>query len=87
MEPINFPEANVVFGSPEDLKGSCQDIKGYAGEVKGGVFDGSVQIIVAWQPTQWDIERIVAGRPIFLSVIGSLPPHRMCMSFEEAKLI
>jgi len=24
------------------------------------------------------------GQPIFLSVMGGLPPHRMSMSFEEA---
>lgn len=87
MIPSDFDESNMTFRSPEDLEGSCLEIKGYVGEVQGGIFDGSPQMIVAWMPTEEEFDLINEGCPIFLSVIGGLPPHRLCVSFEEAKKV
>ena len=84
MTPVHFPEVNITFESPTDLPGSCSPIQGYMGVVQGGVFDGSAHIVVAWHPSPEDLEKINAGHPVFLSVIGHLPPHFLCMSFGEA---
>ena len=83
MRPADFPQANTLFGSPKDLQGSCKQIHGFTQEVCGGIWDGSLQVIVAWKPSSEDIAKIVEGSPIFLATMGSLPPHRLCMDFEE----
>lgn len=74
----------MTFKSPPDLPGSCEDVRGFMGNVQGGIFDGTSQVVVAWQPTEEDIKKINTGQPIYLSVMGNLPPHYVCMSFEEA---
>lgn len=86
MTPIKFPECNKVYGPPPDLEESqCFSIPAYEGEVIGGSVDGVKQVIVAWLPTDEDVDRIVAGEPIFLSMMGGLAPHFLTTSFEEAR--
>lgn len=85
MTPINFPEANKPFGPPQGLEESqVATIPAYIGEIVGGSCDGLTQVVVAWQPHTIDVERIVAGKPIFISMIGGLAPHFPSTSFEEA---
>jgi len=84
MIPTDFPESNMTFKSPPDMPGTCEDVRGYMGQVKGGPFDGAQHTVVAWQPTEEEIHRMANGEPIYLSVIGNLPPHYLCMSYEEA---
>lgn len=83
MIPIAFPEANMVVGSPKELPGSCLEIQAHARQIVGGIWDGSNQVIVAWQPSQDDISRIVNGHPIYLATIGNLPPHLLSTVFEN----
>lgn len=85
MNPIEFPQANVRYGPPPDLEESqCMTIPAYKGTVEGGSVDGCEQVVVAWKPTEHDVERIKNGELIFISMIGSLAPHFLTTSFEEA---
>lgn len=85
MTPTNFPEANTTYGPPPDLEESqCMSIRAYKGTVVGGSVDGSDQVVVAWLPTDEDVDRIVAGEPIFISMLGGLAPHFLTTTFEEA---
>lgn len=85
MTPINFPEANCKFSPPSDLEESqCMTIYAHRGEARGGSVDGSQLVIVAWKPDAAEMADIVAGKPIFLSVMGGLPPHFLTTDFKQA---
>ena len=85
MIPAPFPQSNISVVAPNDLDESqCMTIPGYHGRVKGGNLDGATILVVAWQPTEQEIELIKAGGPIYLSFVGGIPPHFPSMSFEEA---
>jgi hypothetical protein len=85
MSPTNFSQANCLFGPPKDLEESqCKKIPAFVHQIKKGSIDGATQCVVAWIPDRQDIERILQGQPIFLSVMGGLPPHYLSTSFEEA---
>lgn len=40
-------------------------------------------MVVAWKPSQVDLERLSNGASVFLMVIGGLPPHIMGTDFKE----
>lgn len=80
-----FPQANTVFNSPPDLEGSCLPIKAHIGQVQGGIFDGSMQCIVAWKPTVEELAELNRGGSIYLAVMGGLPPHCLSTNFEAIK--
>lgn len=85
MTPVTFPEATHQFRPPPDLEESqCHTIHAYSGTVDRGSLEGSYIVVTAWKPTPQEIMKIRAGRPIFLTCIGSLPPHMLTMSFAEA---
>ena len=85
MNPVEFEQANTVFGPPAGLEESqCQRVNAFVHEVIGGSCDGCAQVVVAWMPTAEERELIKAGGPIFLSVIGGLPPHYLSTTFEDA---
>lgn len=85
MNPIEFPEANTIFGPPKELSESqCLRICAYVGEVKQGSVDGVGIAVVAWQPDARDINRIINGHPIFLTTLGGLPPHFLSTDFNSA---
>lgn len=85
MTPTKFPQANTVFGPPEDLAESqCMKIHAFLGNVHGGSVDGSPIVVVAWLPTHEELNALNMGQPIFLSVLGGLPPHFLATSFEQA---
>ena len=85
MIPTQFPQANKVFGAPKDLhEEQVRAIPAYLGTVEGGSVDGCPIVVTAWQPTLQEIADIVAGQPVFLSVIGGLPPHFLTTRFEQA---
>ena len=76
---------NSRFGPPADLAESqCSAVNAHVGTIKGGSMDGETCVVVCWQPTPEERERICSGIPIFLSIIGGLPPHYLSTSFEEA---
>jgi hypothetical protein len=84
MNPVSFPQANQTFGPPADLEESqCQPIRAFLGKIEGGSCDGSDIVVVAWQPSRYDLELILSGSPIFISMIGGLAPHCVGTSFDE----
>lgn len=85
MIPTEFPESNIKFKPPPDLEESqCGVIPGFTGEVVGGSCDGCPLTVVAWRPTAEELEAINNGAPIFLSIIGGLPPHFLTTDFNLA---
>ena len=88
MTPIKFPQANVAFGPPPDLKESqCRTIHGFIGEVSQGSVEGSALVVTAWQPTPEELAELNAGGAVFLSFLGGLPPHLATTSFQAATTI
>lgn len=86
MTPFEFPQANRFYGSPPDLdEQQVRTIKAYAGVVEGGSLDGVPVVITAWNPSPDEIEKLLAGEPIYLSFLGGLPPHMVTMEFETAR--
>lgn len=86
MNSTTFPEANCAFSAPDDLnEKQCMTIPAFAGQVESGSCDGARQVIVAWQPTPEELTALNAGAPVFLAVLGGLPPHYLTTSFEEAR--
>lgn len=85
MTPTDFPETNKTFHHPEDLDDSqVQSIRAFVGNTYGGSMDGAPVVVTAWQPSPHEIDRIVAGAPVFLVCVGGLPPHYLATSFEDA---
>ena len=76
MTPVDFPEANSKFGPPpgytEEQVGS---IPTFVGKINGGANDGDACVIAAWKPNDEEIADIVAGKPIYLVMLGGLMPH------------
>lgn len=86
MTPVLFDGANCVFGPPGDLEESqCHSIPAYRGAVERGSVEGSLIVVVAWLPTAEDLERLNAGGPLFISMIGGLAPHFPTTTLQEAK--
>lgn len=87
MTPCHFPQENSTFGPPKELDASqCMAIPGHIGQIRSGNLDGSVIVVVAWMPNEADKARIMDGKPVFLTSIGALCPHRLSTTFEEAML-
>lgn len=85
MTAIEFPEANTRFGPPAGLdEAQVRPCVGHVREIVGGSCDGLPQVIVAWKPSNEDVKRIIDGELIYLSCIGSLPPHFLTTSFVAA---
>lgn len=81
-----FPEANRKFGPPPDLQESqVHTIAAYVGIVEKGSVEGSPIIIVAYEPNEQELQDIIEGKPIFLSIMGTgLPPHFLSTDFFSA---
>lgn len=84
MRAIDFPESNMTFNKPTTMDDAeCLPLHVYVGkDAKGMPYINSV-----WQPNKEDIEAIVAGRPIILSVCGgSIPPMMMFTCDEKGEM-
>lgn len=85
MIPVTFEQSNCKFTPPPELvESQCMTINAYRGTVNGGNLDGSMVVVVAWKPSQQEIDDIVSGKPVLLSCIGGLPPHMIVTDFETA---
>ena len=85
MKPIEFEGANKAYISPknwdDEAHGKCGDLYTFEGET-----NGLNVILSAWQPTEEDIARIVAGSPIYLQVVGTvMPPVALTMDYPLEK--
>lgn len=73
------------FSPPPDLAESqCRTIHAYAGKVVGGSVDGADVVVTAWHLTPEELAALNAGKPLFLSFLGGLPPHFPTVDFEAA---
>jgi hypothetical protein len=85
MIPLNFPEANTRFKAPAGMEESqVGTIPAFAGETKSGSCDGVPCVVVAWLPEPRELEALNRGAPVFLTVLGGLPPHFLTTNFAEA---
>jgi len=81
VTPCEFAEANVIFGHPPNLEESqCASIPACAYQMVGGPLDGVEMVVVAWKPDAEDLKQLNEGSPVFLSIIGGLPPHFLSTS-------
>lgn len=80
-----FPEANTTFGCPVGMDPSqVATAPAYVGPIRGGNLDGMPCVVVAWKPTEEELEELNAGGLVYLSVLGGLPPHFICTRFSTA---
>ena len=85
MIAIDFPQSNTTFGPPKDLAESqCNTIRAYVAKIDRGSCDGAMLCVTAWKPDTLELARLVSGNPIYLTVIGGLPPHFITTDFEKA---
>jgi hypothetical protein len=87
MTPVNPPIYNQVFTAPGDMDASqVESIQAFVGEIPpGNNLDGASFVVVAWQPSQEElIELLQRGGPIYLSCLGTLPPHFLTTEFSIA---
>lgn len=85
MTPATFPEANTSFGPPADMtETQCGTIPAHVHTVVGGPLDGASEIVVAWLPSNNDIDRLVHGEAVYITMLGAVVPHRLSTSFQEA---
>lgn len=70
MNPVNFKEANITYGKPEGWEeDECGNLPVHKGS------DGKHPVLVsAWMPSIGDIERMVEGKPIYLTIVGTAMP-------------
>ena len=85
MTPATFPEANTHFGPPADMtEAQCGTIPAHIHTVIGGNLDGALEIVLAWLPSENDIDRMIKGHPVYVTMLGGVVPHRLTTSFQEA---
>ena len=84
MRAIDFPESNITFGKPESMTDEeCYPVSAYMGGTGAGE---TPYINTVCQPNKEDIEAIIAGRPIILSITGySMPPVSLFTCDENGK--
>lgn len=85
MIPQQFPEANKVYRAPAGFTDTqVVPIPTFQGQAIGGSCDGQMITVVAWKPTFEDLEKLVNGAPVYLTMFGGLAPHMLTTSFAEA---
>lgn len=83
MTPANFPQANTKFRAPNAMDESqVATIPAFVGKLDGGNLDGAEVVIVAWTPSKEELEDLNNGKPIFLTVLGGLPPHSLATKVD-----
>lgn len=71
MRSIDFPDANLTLMKPKSMTDEeCAPMTAYRGRDE----DGHAYVLSQWMPNKEDLEAINAGRPIFLKILGSVPP-------------
>lgn len=88
MTPISFPEINCLFTAPDSLTDEqVAPLPAYVGSVlsPNSSMDGVSIIVTAWQPTPEELGELLAGNPIFITVIGTaLQPLMVTSNFQSA---
>jgi len=85
MTPVHFPEANIKYGPPDDMtEAQCGTIHAYVGALMSGTLMGCQVTIVAWKPNEAELDDLLAGKSVYLTVFGGLPPHCITTSCNSA---
>lgn len=85
MTPVDFKEANAHFGPPPGLAESqVRTVRAYCGPIDRGSLEGEKLVVVAWRPSEAELEAIINGAPIFMTAVGGLPPHFLSTDFATA---
>lgn len=85
MTPAKPPITNCVFTAPEDLDVSqVESIHAYRESIPTGNLEGATFIVVAWKPSPAELQELNEGGLIYLSCLGSLPPHFITTNFGQA---
>ncbi len=86
MTPVHFPDENKYFKAPPDFEESqVKTIPAFIGSVKGGSCDGQHITVVAWCPTEDELQALAAGHAIYLTWFGlGLVPHMLTTNFHDA---
>ena len=76
MLPVDFQQANFTFKKPDTMTDEdCGELRVFKGHFQGSDGQKYPCIISKWQPSKEDIDAIVNGAPIYLSITGhALPP-------------
>ena len=86
MTPTNFPEANCVLNPHPEDEGSVESTPALMVQLQGGMFDGAVLTVVAWKPSQEEIQEIIEGGFVYFSCFGKVPPHSINTSLAVKML-
>lgn len=85
MTPVEPPVTTNVFVAPVGMSSSqVSKISAYVNRIKGGNLDGTGFVVTAWIPSADELRALNAGGSVFLSCLGSLPPHMLTANFNEA---
>lgn len=80
MRCIDFPDANLTLKPPKSMTDEeCFTITAFRGRDE----EGHAYVLTQWKPNKEDIEAINAGRPIYLKVLGSIPPPVDVFTLDE----
>lgn len=86
MESVPFDMQNTVFGPPTGFtEGQIATIPAHLGEIPGPhALEGSKFVVVAWKPSHEDLQCLINGGVIYLTMVGGLAPHFLTTRVEEA---
>jgi len=77
----------MQFNPPAGLtEEQCKPIRAYVGRIPGpSSIEGQPIVVTAWTPTLQEIEDLVSGKPVYLTLLAkSLPPHVLTTDFHKA---
>lgn len=85
MTPIKFPESNNEYGPPRGMDESqVRTVPVFKGKVEGGSCKDFPIVVVCYELTEADVEALLHGRKIYVSMIGGLAPHYLSQTFYDA---
>lgn len=86
MDPVEMPISNATYGPPAGYQESqVRTVSAYRGEIPGpNSMEGDLFVVVAWKPSEEDLERLRQGGLIYMSMVGGLCPHFLTTNMEEA---
>ncbi len=80
MMPITFDGVNTDLQKPKDM--TDEQCASFPVE-RGRDSEGFDYYLTAWIPNKEDLEALIAGRPLFLKVIGQAHPPVALFTVDE----
>jgi hypothetical protein len=86
MNNVDHPLWNTDIGPPKGLEESqVHRVKAYQGTVPGPhAIEGLPFTAVAWKPSKEELQDLLNGGNVYLTVIGGLPPHFLTTNIEHS---